>query len=98
MATVDFTLEDLRNVIREETTDVVRREMIAERAYTKQMIEDSANGIRTEIKTMRKMLEEDILAESQRLTKVDRRLEKTTRLLMAHIADTSAHGGKKATA
>ncbi len=108
MTTVDFTLEDLRRVVREESTSVihetvpdivhtiVRDEIIAERAYTRPMIDSASAGIKADIVSVRKMLEEDARAESARLTKVDQRSDKTARLLMNHTTKMSAHGGAKA--
>jgi len=129
VATVDFTLEDLRTVVREEiggtvpgiiqdtvpgivrdlvpeiihetvpgiVHGIVRQEILSEREYTQHMINEASIGVLSEVVKVRKMLEEDALAESERLTRVEKRLDKTTRILMSHIATPSAHGGQNTT-
>ncbi|MDB5178373.1 MAG: hypothetical protein JWN01_316 [Patescibacteria group bacterium] len=81
MATIDFTLEDVRGVVREE--------IFQEREYTRHMIESSVENATSylsgEITKVRRMLEEDIHAESERLTRTEKRLRKASRLLSQHV-------------
>ena len=84
-------LADIPKIIDERIDDRMEVRLIAERSYTRQMMEEVANGIKDELKVeirkVRGMLEEDATAEGRRLTRVDKRSAKTQSLLHKHLSD-----------
>jgi hypothetical protein len=76
MPTVDFTLEDIRQIMRQEIEH--------ERTYTHSIIDELENKLTGEIGRVRQMLEEDAQAESGRLDQMSRRLDR-------HITNHSIH-------
>ncbi len=86
--------EIIQDTVPDIVYDIVHQEILYEREYTRRMINEASDGVLDEVVKVRKMLEEDALAESKRLTKVEKRLGKTTRVLASHVANPSAHGGQ----
>jgi len=89
MANVDFTLEEVRTVVREEIKPVqnelgtVKREIRSLNGRVDELT-DRVDAVRT-------MLDEDVRAESERVGLLEKRLTRTRVELRKHIADSSAH-------
>ena len=84
MATVDFTLEDLKGIF---TTKDDLSDVTAELAEVKDQVEE----VSSDVKRIAAMLEEDARAESDRLDRVERRTMRTQKLLLEHIEDKDLH-------
>jgi hypothetical protein len=54
-------------------------------------VDEAKLELKADIKQVRTMLEEDYVAESARVTRVEKRLTKTGADLRQHIADSAAH-------
>lgn len=81
------TKEDLQQFpIKDDLQDFARKSDLQVFA-TKDDVRATVNGVREEIRGLRKMLEEDALAESRRLDRVEKRTIMTQRLLEEHLAD-----------
>ncbi len=83
---VDFTLDDVRAVVREEVAPLdARLSTLAGRVetYHEQVI-DRIDEVKT-------MLEEDFLAEAKRVDRLESNLNRTRKELKDHIADKSVH-------
>ena len=101
MPTVDFTLEDLKQIFatKEDLAGFATKEDLAGFA-TKEDLREAKEDMRQgfgsvmeELKKVKRMLDENLRAESGRLDRVQKRVRKNRKELVEHASDIAIHGG-----
>ena len=84
MSNVEFTLDEMKNAVHEE--------IVAERLYSRQMLQEIKKDTLDQIKRVLETLEDKAQDENELLAKVEKHSVATQNLLKKHMLDTSVHG------